>query len=203
LIVMLPCFCTRLSPSSEDDSNQSPGTVSPSTIAADAFEKCGRGKLRCMWLGYSLRTIKCTWYNCALAMRLMQTHQAAMVANRVSAFKYQEVIPNAAAVIASETPRRYSYLLFHSRRLLRAPYASTKILADSHPIPRALLLAGKNALGFVLVLTGIFMLLLPGQGLLTIIAGMMLLDFPGKQLLERRLVRRPLVLRSINWLRKT
>jgi hypothetical protein len=82
------------------------------------------------------------------------------------------------------------------------PTHPTSFFADSHPIPRALLRAGKNALGFVLVLTGIFMLVLPGQGLLTIIAGMMLLDFPGKQRLERWLVRRPLVLRSINWLRE-
>src|SRR4051812_30124363 len=46
------------------------------------------------------------------------------------------------------------------------------------------------------------MLVLPGQGVLTIIAGMMLLDFPGRQRLERWLVQRPAVLRSINWRRK-
>lgn len=77
-----------------------------------------------------------------------------------------------------------------------------KLFADSHPVARALLLAGKNAFGVVLVVTGILMLVFPGQGLLTIIVGMMLLDFPGKQRLERWLVRRPVVLRSINWLRK-
>ena len=77
-----------------------------------------------------------------------------------------------------------------------------KFLADAHPVTRALLLAGKNAVGLILVVTGIFMLVLPGQGVLTIIAGIMLVDFPGKQRLERWLVRRPVVLRSINWLRK-
>ena len=77
-----------------------------------------------------------------------------------------------------------------------------QFLADAHPVTRALLLAGKNAVGLILVVTGIFMLVLPGQGVLTIIAGMMLVDFPGKQRLERWLIGRPVVLRSINWLRK-
>jgi len=35
------------------------------------------------------------------------------------------------------------------------------------------------------------MLLLPGQGLLTILIGLLLLDFPGKRALELRLLRRP------------
>jgi UPF0716 family protein affecting phage T7 exclusion len=49
----------------------------------------------------------------------------------------------------------------------------------------------KNLLGAVFVLAGIAMLLLPGQGLLTILIGLLLLDFPGKRALELRLLRRP------------
>jgi hypothetical protein len=45
------------------------------------------------------------------------------------------------------------------------------------------------------------MLLLPGQGILTILIGLMLLDFPGKRRLERRLVQQPSVWRAINWMR--
>jgi hypothetical protein len=41
----------------------------------------------------------------------------------------------------------------------------------------------------------------PGQGVLTILLGVMLLDFPGKRNLETRLVRQPRVFRSINALR--
>ena len=52
------------------------------------------------------------------------------------------------------------------------------------------------ALGALLSLPGI-----PGQGLLTILIGLILLDFPGKRGLERRLVSRPSVLAAINRLR--
>jgi hypothetical protein len=61
---------------------------------------------------------------------------------------------------------------------------------------------GKNLLGVLLVLAGLVMLVVPGQGLLTIVAGVLLVDFPGKYRLERWLVTRKAVWRSINWLRK-
>jgi hypothetical protein len=67
--------------------------------------------------------------------------------------------------------------------------------------PKPLVLL-KNALGAVLVLAGIAMFVLPGQGMLTLVAGLMLLDFPGKYRLERRLALQKHVWRSINWLRK-
>jgi hypothetical protein len=62
---------------------------------------------------------------------------------------------------------------------------------------------GKNALGVVLVLLGILMSIpgVPGQGILTVLLGIMLLDFPGKQQLEYKLVSRPKVLQAINRLR--
>jgi hypothetical protein len=50
---------------------------------------------------------------------------------------------------------------------------------------------GKNLLGLVFVLAGLAMLVLPGQGLLTLLIGLLLLDFPGKRAIERRLVARP------------
>ena len=45
------------------------------------------------------------------------------------------------------------------------------------------------------------MLILPGQGLLTIVIGIFVADFPGKQTLERRLVANNKVFRAINWIR--
>lgn len=60
----------------------------------------------------------------------------------------------------------------------------------------------KNALGVVCVGAGILMLVLPGQGLLTILVGIFLLDFHGKKELEKKLVSRPKILKSINWLRR-
>jgi hypothetical protein len=59
----------------------------------------------------------------------------------------------------------------------------------------------RNALGVVLVLLGIAMLVLPGQGLLTLLVGLLLLDFPGKQKLIRRVLARPKVLSLVNKLR--
>ena len=66
----------------------------------------------------------------------------------------------------------------------------------------ALVLGGlKNLLGAVLLLLGAIMLVTPGQGLLTLIAGMLLINFPGKFQLERWIVGRPGVMRGLNWLR--
>ena len=59
----------------------------------------------------------------------------------------------------------------------------------------------KNLLGALLVLLGLVMLVTPGQGLLTLLVGLLLMNFPGKYQLERWLVLRPGVLRGLNWLR--
>jgi hypothetical protein len=61
---------------------------------------------------------------------------------------------------------------------------------------------GKNLLGAVLVLVGILMLVLPGQGLLTILIGIMVMEFPAKYRIERWIVTRPPVLHTMNWLRQ-
>ncbi|MDZ7751606.1 MAG: PGPGW domain-containing protein [Gammaproteobacteria bacterium] len=72
---------------------------------------------------------------------------------------------------------------------------------DRHPAVHALVVVAKNTLGAVLVVAGLAMLVLPGQGLLTILVGLMLMNFPGKYRLEKRLVRNPRVLRALNWMR--
>jgi hypothetical protein len=59
----------------------------------------------------------------------------------------------------------------------------------------------KNVLGLLLVVLGFIMLFTPGQGLLTLLAGLLLMNFPGKYHMERWLVMRPGVLRAMNWLR--
>lgn len=61
----------------------------------------------------------------------------------------------------------------------------------------------KNALGVLLVAIGIVLSLpgVPGQGILTILLGIMLLDFPGRRMLEVKLLSRPKVFKSINKLR--
>jgi hypothetical protein len=76
--------------------------------------------------------------------------------------------------------------------------------SDRHPAVRLLGLIAKNALGVVLVVLGILLSIpgVPGQGLLTILLGIMLLDFPGKRRLEHKLVSQPQILATINKLRQ-
>lgn len=59
----------------------------------------------------------------------------------------------------------------------------------------------KNVIGAVLVIAGIIMLVGPGQGILTILIGLILMDIPGKRPLEARLIKKPAVLAAVNKLR--
>ena len=77
--------------------------------------------------------------------------------------------------------------------LVREPPMRTE-WGHHHPAIRLLLKGLKNALAYVLIGAGILMLVLPGQGVLTIVVGLMLADFPGKHRLERWLLtRRPVL----------
>lgn len=60
----------------------------------------------------------------------------------------------------------------------------------------------RNALALVLLLAGVLMLFLPGQGLLTILVAIGISTFPGKYRLERAIMRRPRVFRAVNWIRR-
>jgi hypothetical protein len=71
-----------------------------------------------------------------------------------------------------------------------------------HPALRWGGLIGKNLLGIGVFVMGLLMLLLPGQGLLTMLLGVTLLDLPGKRRLEIALLRRPEVSRAVDWLRR-
>jgi hypothetical protein len=82
------------------------------------------------------------------------------------------------------------------------PHAPLERLRDAHPSARIALLVLKNALGALLVVAGVLMLVLPGQGLLTLLVGLTLLDFRGKRRLTLWIVRRRPVLAAINWIRE-
>ena len=45
------------------------------------------------------------------------------------------------------------------------------------------------------------MLFTPGQGILSLLVGVILCDFPGKRKVERKIIERPLVLSTINRIR--
>lgn len=99
--------------------------------------------------------------------------------------------------------------------LLSLPWLVSKIPVDyfspekrqptqwktQRPMMRLVILIGKNCLGYLLLLGGLLMLVLPGQGILTIATGLLLMDYPGKFRLERRVVNTPAVLKGLNWLR--
>ena len=73
---------------------------------------------------------------------------------------------------------------------------------NSHyPLLKLLVLITKNFFGILLLLSGILMLVLPGQGILTIITGLVFMDYPGKYKFERKLLRQKGVINSINWIR--
>lgn len=59
-----------------------------------------------------------------------------------------------------------------------------------------------NIGGWVLILAGLAMLALPGQGFLVILMGVMLVDFPGKFRVQRWIMSRKAVLGTANKLRK-
>ena len=100
--------------------------------------------------------------------------------------------------------------------LLAAPLLIIRIPADyfayshrsdaDHPSRyhwfRWVWLIAKNVVGISLLFFGVLMLVLPGQGILTILISVTLLDFPGKFWLQRWIVTRHGVLESVNWARR-
>lgn len=71
-----------------------------------------------------------------------------------------------------------------------------------HPALALTVFLARNTLGLLLVAAGLAMLFLPGQGLLTVLIGVCVMDFPGKRGLLQRLVRGPKVQGALNWIRR-
>ena len=89
---------------------------------------------------------------------------------------------------------------------LPADYLRCDVGFADHDRPRwqrLLLKILKNAIGVLLVLVGVVLSLpgVPGQGLLTILIGVIMLDLPGKQRFERRLMTRPAIFAAVNAVR--
>jgi hypothetical protein len=74
---------------------------------------------------------------------------------------------------------------------------------DGRPASRVLGRIARNGLGLILVMAGLLLSLpgVPGQGVMTTLIGLLLIDFPGRRRLERALLRRPGVLPALNRLR--
>ncbi|HHO76920.1 MAG TPA: hypothetical protein ENN05_10900 [Deltaproteobacteria bacterium] len=70
-----------------------------------------------------------------------------------------------------------------------------------HITMRIMLLVLKNVCGYIFILAGLAMLVLPGQGIITILIGITLISFPKKRDFECRIIRIKAVERTINWMR--
>jgi len=79
----------------------------------------------------------------------------------------------------------------------------TKFWSGPRPWLHATKVIGKNIAGILLVALGVVLSLpgVPGQGLLTVLLGIMLLDFPGRDRLEQKLLSKPSIVNTINSLR--
>ncbi len=75
-------------------------------------------------------------------------------------------------------------------------------MEDHHPVLRVLGHVVKNVVGAVFLFAGFLMLFLPGQGILTMLIGVTMLDFPGKRRLEAKMIGQPAVLSTINNMRQ-
>ena len=59
----------------------------------------------------------------------------------------------------------------------------------------------RNLVGLVLLFGGVLMLFIPGQGILTMVMGLILIDYPGKYSVEKKIIGYPAVFKGLNWLR--
>jgi len=75
-------------------------------------------------------------------------------------------------------------------------------MKDHHPVLRLVGHIVKNAVGAIFLFAGFLMLFLPGQGVLTMLIGISMLDFPGKRKVEAKLIGQPTVLSVVNSMRQ-
>lgn len=71
-----------------------------------------------------------------------------------------------------------------------------------HPLAQVFVPLLRNLLGAVLLLAGVAMLVLPGQGLLTMVLGLCLMDFPGKRKVLEWMVEKKALQQGLNWIRQ-
>lgn len=99
--------------------------------------------------------------------------------------------------------------------LISLPYIIRRIPSDyflklskeqpkvkGYDIKSVLIILFRNIFGFFLLLAGVAMLFLPGQGLITILVSLILMDFPGKKRVVAYLTGRKSIQKSIDWVRK-
>ena len=71
-----------------------------------------------------------------------------------------------------------------------------------HPVLAIIIFFLRNTVGFGLLAAGMAMLVIPGQGILTMLIGLSFMDFPGKHRLLEKAVQIRGVQQSLNWIRR-
>jgi hypothetical protein len=117
---------------------------------------------------------------------------------------YQPLLPWIPLLTAAGVVMAVASTLAIPWLLLRMP--ATYFVSRRRPKPDRSLLGwtiwlARNSLASILLLAGVAMLVLPGQGLLTILIAVGISTFPGKYRLERAIMRQPGVFRAANWIR--
>ena len=81
-----------------------------------------------------------------------------------------------------------------------SPHYVQDFLPNSPWLVRWGAVVAKNVFGIFLIVLGILLSLtgVPGQGVLTILLGLIMIDIPGKRPLEARIIKRPSILSAIN-----
>ncbi len=106
-------------------------------------------------------------------------------------------------------------IIFFGGSLIAIPFILIRLPADffdirvprrwmeeHHPMLRVMGHLVKNLVGGIFLFVGFLMLFLPGQGILTMLIGVSMLDFPGKRKLEAKIIGLPTVLNAINSMRE-
>ena len=81
-----------------------------------------------------------------------------------------------------------------------SPHYVQDFLPNSPWLVRWGAVVAKNVFGIFLIVLGILLSLpgVPGQGVLTILLGLIMIDIPGQRPLEARIIKRPSILSAIN-----
>ena len=76
-----------------------------------------------------------------------------------------------------------------------------QVIRIRQPVWRGILIVLKNLLAVIFIIVGIILIPLPGPGVLPVLIGLIISDIPGKRKLERRIIRSPAVLSTLNHIR--
>ena len=121
----------------------------------------------------------------------LESHQALLEQAGTLSLVLLAITVVALPIVVSKLPEDY----FIQQK--REPAARSR----KHPLFWGILSLLKNLLGIILILAGVAMLVLPGQGTVTILIGLALTNFPGKFALERRIASQPAVGKTLNKIR--